>query len=132
MGYSWGKKKPRIQTRRGRTICAGGCSGGSPRWHHSGEEADYCNYLMMLQKADEIREYKTQVRYDLKDAIGKPVGYMVVDFEVINNDGHLSIHEYKGAGFMKSQEFRQKRALFTWNYPDIPYHTVGKRDIVIL
>lgn len=85
----------------------------------------------MLVKAKEIRSYRGQVRYDIRDRMGKSCGYLLVDFEVTRADGRIEIHEYKGSGFMNSPEFRHKRALFTWCYPHIDYHTVGRKQIVL-
>lgn len=130
MGYNL-RRKPRIQTQYGRTTCAGGCSEGRPRWHHSREESQYCNQLMMLVKAGELRSYRTQIRYDLKDFHGNPVGYMIVDFAVIRADGSLEIREFKGLGFQNMMEFRHKKALFSWCYADLPYVVVTKKDIVL-
>lgn len=125
---------PRITTNHGKTECAGGCGpsklGGS-KGHHSAEEARYCDTLRLLVKSGEYRSYRGQVRYDIRDALGKSCGYLLVDFEVMRADGTIEIHEYKGSGFMNSPEFRHKRALFTWNYPHIEYHTVGRKQIVL-
>lgn len=123
---------PRISTARGMTECAGGCGrakSSGPTKHHSGEEARYCDQLRLLVKAGEIKSYRGQVRYDIRDALGKPCGYLLVDFEVTKKDGTIEIHEYKGSGFMSAPEFHHKRALFTWCYPHIVYHTVGRRDL---
>ena len=115
--------------RKNRQQCKGGC--GFPRWHDSGEEADYCNKLMLLKKCGEIRDYSTQVKYPLKDAHGKSCGWMMVDFEVIRADGAKEIHEYKGSLFGRLPEFRIKKALFTWNYVNVNYIVVNKKTIVI-
>lgn len=124
---------PRIQTRHGRTECSGGCGpskvGGGPKSHHSKEEAQYCDTLRLLVKAGEIKSYRGQTRYDIHDRMGKRCGYLLVDFEVTTKKGLIEIHEYKGAGFMNSPDFKHKRALFTWCYAHIPYHTVGVKDI---
>lgn len=122
---------PRIVTKRGRTDCAGGCRAGVPRSHHSGEEADYCNTLELLQKAGEIRSYRTQVRYQLHNKEGRGAGYMCVDFEVVRADGRVEIHEYKGKNFESMPEFVRGRALFSWCYPHLQYHTIKKGQRVI-
>lgn len=133
MGYNFGsnfKKKARYSA-HSRQECRGGCSNGLPKYHHSGEEARYCDQLALLVKGGRIRSYTGQKRYDLHDAHGKAVGYMLVDFQVIRADGILEIHEYKGAMLINSPEFRHKKALFTWCYPHIQYHVVGRKQIVL-
>lgn len=130
------KKKARYSS-HSRQECAGGCKIGDlgrpqPRFHHSREEARYCDQLMFQMKdGREVRSYKSQVRFDLQDGYGRAVGYLLVDFLVTRADGKVEIHEYKGAMLMNSPEFRHKRALFSWCYPHIQYHTVGRKQIVI-
>lgn len=125
----------RITTKYGRTNCNGGCGAsklGGSKGHHSKEEARYCDKLALLVKAGRIKSYRGQVRYDIRDRMGVSCGYLLVDFEVLSQDDIISIHEYKGSGFMNTPEFRHKRALFTWCYPHIVYNTVGIKDIVLL
>lgn len=130
------KKKARY-TGHNRQECAGGCRLAetkrlSPRWHHSREEARYCDQLMLIVKEGrDLKSYRSQARYDLHDKTGKNVGYMMVDFEVIRMDGVLELHEYKGGHLVNTPEFRHKKALFTWCYPHIQYHVVGRNQIVL-
>lgn len=124
------KKKARYHSHN-RQECGGGCNAGRPKFHHSREEARYCDQLALLVKAGEIRSYKGQRRYDLHDKIGRAVGYMMVDFEVIRADGRLEIQEYKGGHLVNTPEFRHKKALFSWCHPHIQYHVVGRKQIVL-
>jgi hypothetical protein len=125
-----GFNRPRYgqKTRRD---CYGGCKeDGKPRSHDSIEEAEYCCNLERLKKAGEILSYRGQVVYHLKDRVGKPCGFMRVDFEVIRADGTMELHEYKGKLFATLMEYRTKRALFSWCHPEITYITVQKGQIV--
>lgn len=125
------KRKPRYNA-HSRQDCRGGCKpDGLPRLHHSIEEAHYCDQIAMLVKSGEYRSYKSQVKYDLKDLHGASVGWMMVDFEVIKANGDLVVIEYKGKFFGQLMEYRQKKALFSWNYPKTEYVTVGRKQIVI-
>ena len=129
MGYSF-HRTPRYG-RKTRRDCLGGCKeDGTPRSHDSIEEGIYCDQLYAMRKAGEIRSYKGQVVYHLKDRMGKPCGFMRVDFEVIRADGTKQIQEYKGKYFGNLMEFKTKRALFSWVYPKIEYITVGKNQVV--
>lgn len=130
MGYSFGRR-PRYG-KKCRQECKGGCLGfDRRRWHDSIEEARYCDQLALFQKAGEIQSYRSQVVYPLKDRNGGPCGHMRVDFEVIRADGRKQIHEYKGKLFATLMEYKTKKALFTWNYPEIEHITVQKHDIVL-
>ena len=129
MSYRW-PRAPRYAAHQ-RMNCRGGCQNGKPRWHHSKEEARYCDCLLLLKKSGEIRSYESQVRYDLRDRNGLPCGWMVVDFKVKHANGKIKIHEYKGSFFGKLMEYRTKKALFSWCYPALEYVTVGKKEIVI-
>lgn len=114
--------------RKNRKECLGGCRlSGLPRWHDSGEEAFYCNKLRLLKKAGEIQEYESQVSFDLRDAAGKWIGRHRVDFVVTEKDGIKTVHEYKG---YESEDWKLRRALFSWNYPDLPYQVKKERDLI--
>ena len=129
MGYVF-SRRPRYG-RKTRRDCLGGCKeDGTPRSHDSIEESVYCDQLYAMRKAGEIRSYKGQVVYHLKDRMGNPVGCMRVDFEVIRADGTKQIQEYKGKYFGNLMEFKTKRALFSFVYPKIEYITVGKNQVV--
>lgn len=88
--------------------------------HDSIGEARYCDKLMLLKKAGEIKDYKNQVTFDLK-VNGKKVTGHRVDFVVTNNDGSESVHEFKGYA---TQVWIIKRKLFIALYPQIPYKTI--------
>ena len=138
MGYNFNfepnqKKRPRYSA-HSRQACSGGCQGGTPRTHHSKEEAAYCDTLRLLQKSGEIASYRSQVKYDLFDKLGDACGYMLVDFEVFVRRGGKTlkeIREYKGKLFGTLMEYRTKKALFTHCYPEIPHITVYKKDIIL-
>lgn len=124
------KKKARYSS-HSRQACLGGCDQDRPKWHYSREEARYCDQLALMIKAGEYKSYRGQRRYDLRDAHGKPCGYMIVDFEVVRHDNALMIIEYKGKHLMNTPEFRHKKALFSWCYPNIQYTVANKNDIVL-
>lgn len=88
--------------------------------HQSRFEASYCDDLSVLEKAGEIKSYRTQVRYPLK-INGQVICSHYVDFEVVDNQGNIKIHETKG---METEVWRIKRKLFEACYPDIEYITV--------
>lgn len=130
MGYSFMLKKARYTAHK-KSYCAGGCQNGEPRLHDSIEESKYCDFLYALMRAGEIKGYRSQAQYDLVDCFGNCCGYMRVDFEIINTDGTKEIHEYKSKFFGDLMGYKQKKALFSWVYPDIKYITVGKEHITL-
>jgi len=85
--------------------------------HDSMAEAGYCNHLLLLKKAKEIKDFKTQVSYPLM-VNDKRVTVHIVDFEVINKEGKKEVHEYKG---FATAVWNLKRKLFEACYPSIPY-----------
>ena len=90
---------------------------GLEHWHQSRKEAAYCNELHLLLKCKEIKEFKIQKRYDLK-VNGKQITTHVIDFWVLNKNGHEEVHEVKG---FATQLWNIKSKLFEALYPKIPY-----------
>jgi exonuclease III len=89
-------------------------------WHDSMKEARYCDTLYMLKKGGEIKDYKTQVHYDLKVKKQKICG-MRVDFLVTTNSGAKEVHEVKSYPTM-TPSWNIKRKLFEALYsPKIEY-----------
>ena len=101
------------------------CRCSSGHGHDSRFEASYCEQLKMLQQTGEIREYKTEPRYDLT-VNGKHITTHYPDFLVTNNQGEDEIHEVKGA---ETDVWRIKKKLFEALYPETPYHVIkdGRR-----
>lgn len=93
--------------------------------HDSTYEAMYCNKLNILEKAGDIQSYKTQVRYTFK-INGSTICSHYPDFEVVENDGRLVIHEFKGA---ETEVWRIKKKLFQALYPEIPYYVKKRSDL---
>lgn len=58
-------------------------------------EAGYANHLSMLVYAKEIKSWERQIRIELR-AGGHKVCTYVMDFLVHNNDGSITLTEYKG------------------------------------
>jgi hypothetical protein len=126
----YNRKKMSRYGMKTRKECIGGCRlSGMGRLHDSIEEANYCDYLRMLMKSGEIETYSSQKTFYLSDPTGNKVGAHRVDFLVIRG-GKKEIHEYKGDFFSKLPEYKIKKALTKWCYPDIDYRTVTKHDIL--
>src|SRR3990167_10192305 len=78
-GEEYVLSSPRYGHKR-RKDCLGGCHlSGIPRWHDSGEEAQYCNKLRILQKVGEIKSYQAQVTFQLWFLDGTSAGAHRVD-----------------------------------------------------
>lgn len=93
------------------------CECKQGHWHHSTKESNYCNKLALLIKAKEIKEYKTQVKYEFR-VNGYKICAHYVDFLVTNNDGTQEVHEVKG---WETEIWRLKRNLFEALYPETKY-----------
>ncbi len=98
------------------------CSTG--HYHPSRLESGYCDILRALKEAGEIRDYRTQIPYELR-VNEILVTRHIVDFEVVTNEGKIEgkieVHETKGP---ETQIWLFKSRLFKGCYPDIPYHVV--------
>ena len=90
----------------------------------SKKEAAYCNDLELMKKAGEIKDYKRQVRFDLRGLNGGRIGYMRVDFLVEMPNGDKEVHEVKSYITM-TDSWKIKRNLFEDNYPDIKYVVIN-------
>jgi len=80
-------------------------------------EALYCDTLAEREERGEIAAFRSQVVYELGVCIHK------VDFEVVNADGHVEVHEVKGP---ETKVWRLKRKMFEERYPEIPYVVIKR------
>jgi len=95
--------------------------------HQSKKEADYCNYLNILEKTNKIISYTIQVKFTLS-CTGIFICKHVVDFCVYkkeNNKKIFEVHEVKSKATMTSA-WKIKKKLFEINYPDIKYIVIDK------
>lgn len=76
------------------------------RWYHSKGEAGYAQELDWLKKAGKIQDWIPQYKIELK-VNGVHITNYYVDFKVIDANGGVEFHEYKG---MSTPEFKCK-----WN-----------------
>jgi hypothetical protein len=80
------------------------------------EHKRWC-YLVMLQKAKEIRDLQLQVPFELIPALKKPKGgkerptHYLADFVYVDKAGTTIVEDVKGA---VTPEFRLKRKLMLW------------------
>jgi len=86
--------------------------------HHSRAEAEYCNWLALLQRNGDIRKYEIQKKFKF-DAMASHYA----DFWVKDNDDTYHVEEYKG---FETDIWRLKLKMFKKYYPDIPYFVVKK------
>jgi hypothetical protein len=85
--------------------------------HDSMKEAEYCNMLLALQRAGDIRSYEIQKEYALV-VNSQHICKHRVDFVVTTKHGAPEIHEVKG---FATAEWNIKRKLFEALYPDLEY-----------
>ena len=91
-------------------------------WHPSYKEANWCDNLALLKKAGEIKDYETQVKFDLK-VKGQKIAGIIVDFLITNRDGTKVVEEVKSYITM-TPLWNIKRKLFEALYPKIPYNVI--------
>jgi hypothetical protein len=88
--------------------------------HQSKKEADHCNSLELMKRGKAIKDYKTQVSYEIR-VNGFLICSHIVDFEVMHNDGRKEIQETKGR---QTADFKLKYKLFKALYPEIEYKII--------
>jgi len=94
--------------------------------HDSRFEAGHCNHLQLLQKAGEIKEFRSQKSFQLHSAKGKTVCSHIVDFLITFPDDRQVVHECKSKGTV-TQIWKLKKAMFEHEYGDeIEYIVVWK------
>jgi len=89
--------------------------------HDSRKEGEYCDQLGLLLKHGGINSYRTQISYDLK-VNGQHICRHIVDFEVVNKNDQIEIHEVKG---FATDVWKLKHKLFEAVYPDIKYYVIN-------
>lgn len=94
----------------------------SKHTHDSKLEANYCNRLLAMLQAKEIKSYDVQFRIGFI-VNGVPVCDHIVDFLVIGLDGKRECHDTKG---MKTDVWRIKYKLFKALYPTVEYKVIEK------
>jgi hypothetical protein len=84
-------------------------------------EANYYEYLLSLQKQKIVKEIIPHPKFLLQEKFIKnnktylPI-YYIADFQVTYTDGKIIIVDIKG---MVTPEFRLKRKLFDYKYPEL-------------
>lgn len=66
------------------------------RTFDSVKEANYCEELDWLLKANEIKHYELQYKIELRGLQGKRICNYYCDFKVITSDDTIEYHEVKG------------------------------------
>lgn len=95
--------------------------------HDSAFEANYCNELLLRQKAGDIAEFETQKKFDLHTPDGKKVCAHYPDFLITMFDGRQYVDECKSKGTVRP-EWKIKKALFEYEYPDINYNVIWMKS----
>ncbi len=89
--------------------------------HHASKlEAGHCNSLLADKQAGIIKDYRCQVKYELR-VNGFLVANHYPDFQIEHNDGTISVDETKG---FATALWEIKHRLFEVLYPDIPYRII--------
>lgn len=96
----------------------------SNHFHPSGEEAEYCNVLMMRLKNKEILDFKPWASVPLTVA-GERWKIWQIDFIVYEKDGTISYHEVKPWS-RPDDNFKKKRDAFLICYPNLKLFVNGK------
>jgi hypothetical protein len=63
-------------------------------------------------------KYELQPKFRKNGVLYRPIVY-IADFKIIHGDGHIDIEDVKGWGGYTTPEFKLKRKLFEYKYPDL-------------
>lgn len=91
--------------------------------HASRGESACCDMIHNMFPKAEIKSQHRVILY----VNGKKVTTHVIDWQIIHEDGHEEVWEFKG---METNVWRLKHKLFEALYPDIPYVIIRKRDLI--
>lgn len=95
-------------------------------------EAKRYKQLVLLEKAGEIKNLETQVKFELQEAFRKNKKYFrsityIADFMYFDNrTGQTVVEDTKG---MKTDVFKIKQKLFEYKYPNLSLKIVTKEEI---
>lgn len=92
-------------------------------------EAGRYIYLKSLERDGEITDLELQPEFELQPKYkkdGKTVRAIkyIADFKYINSDGEIVIEDVKG---METTEFKLKRKMFEYKFPDLKITIVKRR-----
>jgi len=89
--------------------------------HDSRLEANYCDQLELLCRAEEIYSYIWQRDFDLI-VCDKLICVHRVDFVVFTDENNYEVHETKGYA---TRDWKIKRKLFGALYPNVKYIVIS-------
>ena len=88
-----------------------------------GESERYLEHLIRIAKGENIQiflqpKFELQPKFRKNGILYRPIGY-IADFEIMYGDGRREIEDVKGWGGYTTTEFKIKRKLFEFKYPDL-------------
>lgn len=93
-------------------------------------ESKYYIYLKGIKEQGLIKDFSMQPKYELQEAFRDKNNKLIRkieykgDFLLTLNDDSQVVIDVKGSDFMLAPEFKLKRKLFMYKYPDIPFTCV--------
>ena len=88
-----------------------------------GEAERYLELCIRVLNGENIEfflqeKFEIQPKFRKQGVLFRPIAY-IADFKVIHGDGHIDIEDVKGWGGYTTPEFKLKRKLFEYKYPDL-------------
>ena len=88
-----------------------------------GEAEYYLELMIRIAKGENIEvflqpKFELQPKFRKNGILYRPIGY-IADFEIMYGDGRREIEDVKGWGGYTTPEFKIKRKLFEFKYPDL-------------
>lgn len=88
-----------------------------------GEAERYLELMIRIAKGENIEvflqpKFELQPKFRKKGVLYRPIAY-IADFKIVHGDGRIEIEDVKGWGGYTTPDFKLKRKMFEWKYPDL-------------
>ena len=102
-----------------------------------GEAERYLELYILLKKGH-VKHITLQPKFELQPKFRKngvlfrPIVY-IADFQIEYSDGRVEIEDVKGWGGYTTPDFKLKRKMFEWKYPDLSLNLlkrIGKPKVI--
>lgn len=88
-----------------------------------GEAERYLELMIRIAKGENIEvflqpKFELQPKFRKNGELIRPIHY-IADFKIVHGDGRIEIEDVKGWGGYTTPEFKIKRKLWEYRYPDL-------------
>ncbi len=121
LNHTRGRNNVSVKQSRARGVAPADERTYNGRLYHSKSEMVFAQELDIQMKCGAIQNWIAQAAYPIRWPDGPLICKLVVDFEILNNDGTRTCYEVKGH---ETDIFKLKLKLFRAAYPNVDYKIV--------